>query len=192
MRFRHGKCLEDRWQEVGGRHQIDIVGALVLQAEHHPAEAGGRDSFSQIFLADVVVLAEAAPQGTAGEENGPAASRPADAGLLPVVEGGPGCCGRVQLAAVAGGHGAVGAAVPGAEMAGRAGEGEGVAAGRARVGSGEMRAGGHYTSSLMSPSLIQPIFRRISPRMGVRMAGITKQMSRMPAHIRAPPSGMAV
>ena len=72
---------------MGGRHQIDVVGTLILQAEHHPEEAGGRDGFSQVFLADVVVLAEAAPQGTAGEKNGPAASRPADAGLLPVVQG---------------------------------------------------------------------------------------------------------
>ena len=44
-----------------------------------------------------------------------------------------------------------------------------------------------YRSSFKSPILIHPIFRRISPKIKVSTAGSTKQTSRIPSHIEAPP-----
>lgn len=109
---------QDIGEKVGGGHQVDVLDALVDELEKDPAEVGGSQGFSEVFPGNLHILAEAAPEGAAGEEHGAGAVSAGDHRFLPVVGGGPG---GVDLA----GHpaeaqrtgGAVDAAAAGAEGA---------------------------------------------------------------------------
>lgn len=73
---------------VRGGDQVDVVCALILQTEKNICQLPGADLFPVKLLTDPVVLAEAAAQRTAAEEDGSASVDAADARLFPVMEGG--------------------------------------------------------------------------------------------------------
>ena len=107
-------------QVLGGRHQVYVICPLVLETEECLAQLLCCHLPAEMSAADLVILAEAAAQGTAGEEYSAASAGgrcSADAGLLPVVEGGSGSRKDVAAAAKACGEAAVGFAHPGAEAA---------------------------------------------------------------------------
>ena len=100
---------------VGGVHQVNVVGPGVDQLEENFPQAGEGDFFSEVLLADAVVLAENAAQGAAGKEHG---ARPPGAGegrFLPLVESRPGQHRRFWHPAAAAALGAVTAALAGTE-----------------------------------------------------------------------------
>lgn len=80
---------KDPGQILGGSDQIDVMGALLLQAEEDIGQSAYAQLLSQIFLTDGMVLAETAAQGASAEKYGSTAPGSADAGLLPVVKPGP-------------------------------------------------------------------------------------------------------
>jgi len=75
---------------LGGRHQIDVVGALILETEKDFGQLRNGQLFPKPFMADGIILAETAPQGAAAEKDRAAAFRAADTGFLPVMQGGAG------------------------------------------------------------------------------------------------------
>ena len=50
--------LADGWEILGGRHQVDVVGALFLELQEDLSESGCGNLFSEIFMAQRIVLAE--------------------------------------------------------------------------------------------------------------------------------------
>ena len=100
------------------RDQVDVVGALALQVEEDFRQAPDADLLAKALGADGVVLAVAAFEGAAREKDGAAAAGPADAGLLPEMEGGAGHFERAGSPAEPGPPGGpVGPAAAGAEGA---------------------------------------------------------------------------
>ena len=81
---------QDPGQEVGGRYQIDVVGALSDQFLKDLPQPSGGDGPAEATGGDLPVLAIAAPQGAAGEKHRAAAPRSRQGRLLPQVQGGPG------------------------------------------------------------------------------------------------------
>ena len=108
--------LQDPGRELGGAHQIDIVGPLGNQLFEDLPQARGRDLLSKAPGADGAVLAESAPEGAAGEKHRAGAPGAADAGFLPEVQGRPGRLQPCTHAAEARLPGAVHAAAAGAEF----------------------------------------------------------------------------
>ena len=88
------QCLCHPGQIVGRRDQIQIFGAAVLQLHKNIGQPLGGDRLAHLTLTDGVVLAVAAPQGAAAEKYraapGGGIGVAAQAGLLPVVQGGAG------------------------------------------------------------------------------------------------------
>ena len=74
-------------RHIGGSgDQVNVVGAFFLQPEENVCQLPDGQFFSESLLADGIILAVAAAQGTAAEKYGPAAKAPADTWLLPMVE----------------------------------------------------------------------------------------------------------
>ena len=73
-------------QKVGGRHQLDVVGALGDQLVKYLPQPPGCDVLSRPSGGDAPILAVAAPQGAAGEEHRARAPRAGDGRLLPLVQ----------------------------------------------------------------------------------------------------------
>ena len=80
----HG--LRDERDVVVRGHEVDVVRALRLQLEEDLRESLEADALSDLLVAQLIVLAEHALQGAAGEEHRAAAFLAGDARLLPVVE----------------------------------------------------------------------------------------------------------
>ena len=72
-------------QKMGGGHQINVFRSLGNELLHGPAEGGRRHLPAKAPGADLLILAVQASQGTAGKENGPAAARPCQGRLLPLM-----------------------------------------------------------------------------------------------------------
>ena len=92
-----GELSADRLQGLqhggkigGGGHQVDVVGTFILQFQEDFRKPAGRDGLSEVLLTDFIILAEAAPQGAAGEEYRAAAALPADNRLFPWMKGSTG------------------------------------------------------------------------------------------------------
>ena len=68
------------------RHQIDIVGALILQLQHNLDQALGRDLETEIACRDLVVLTVDAFERTAAKEDRARAGLARDGRLLPHME----------------------------------------------------------------------------------------------------------
>ena len=68
------------------RHQVDVVGALVLQLQHNLDQALGRNLKTEIARRDLVVLTVNALERTAAKENRARASLARDGRLLPHME----------------------------------------------------------------------------------------------------------
>lgn len=62
-------------QVLGGRHKVDIVGALLLEMQKNPGQLSGGDGLSKVFVADGVILTENATEGTAGKKDSAASTR---------------------------------------------------------------------------------------------------------------------
>ena len=75
---------------VGGVDQVDVVGALADEIKKDLPQTGDRDGLAKIPVADLLVLAEHAPQGAAGKKDCTGAVCPRDRRLFPFVEGGSG------------------------------------------------------------------------------------------------------
>ena len=75
---------------VGGVDKIDVVGPLADQLQADLPQAGDGERFSEVPVADCLVLAEHTAKRAAREEHGPGAPLTGDGGFLPVVEGRPG------------------------------------------------------------------------------------------------------
>ena len=95
-----GQRLGDGPHEVRAGDEADVVHACVAQAEHGVAQFGHGELHASAG-SYLVVLAVDAAQGAAGEEDGAAAARAADAGLLAEVRRGPGGAGQISRAAAA-------------------------------------------------------------------------------------------
>ena len=80
----HG--LRDEGDVVVRGHEVDVVRALRLQLEEDLRESLEADALSDLLVAQLIVLAEHALQGAAGEEHRAAAFLTGDARLLPVVK----------------------------------------------------------------------------------------------------------
>ncbi len=76
-------------QEVGRRHQIDIMMTFRDQFLENLPQAGGIQTEAVLLRGDLIVLAEFTAKGTAGEEDGAGAVFAGDHRLLPIVPGGP-------------------------------------------------------------------------------------------------------
>jgi len=61
--------LQDLWDDMLGRDEVDVVAAAVLQAEHHRGQPPRGHRLAAYLPGDVEVLAEHAPQVAAGEED---------------------------------------------------------------------------------------------------------------------------
>ncbi len=109
------------WQNgreiLGGSDETDVVRALVLQPQEDIRQFPYRQCFAESFMADFIILAVAAAQGTAGEENRAAAAGSADTWLFPGVKHRQGGHGLAAAPAAACSLGSVNAAFLGAEFA---------------------------------------------------------------------------
>ena len=93
--------LPDSAGEGSGADEVDVVGPLGGELPENLPQALHGDGFPDAAPADGGVLAVDAPEHAPGKEHGPAPAGAADAGLLPVVEGGPGDDRQAGLAAEA-------------------------------------------------------------------------------------------
>ena len=80
----HG--LRDEGDVVVRGHEVDVVRALRLQLEEDLRESLEADALSDLLVAQLIILAEHALQGAAGEEHCTATFFSGDARLLPEVE----------------------------------------------------------------------------------------------------------
>ena len=71
------------------RDELDIVSAVVLQAEEHICKLRNGQRFSAKLVADDIVLTVNAVEIAAGKEYGPGAVFIGNARLLPLVQGSP-------------------------------------------------------------------------------------------------------
>ncbi len=105
---------------MAGRHKVDIVAALLLQAEHHAGQLFGLHLLPHANLADLVILAVLAGQVAPGEKDGARSTPAHQGGLLAKVRTIAGDNG--PLAGVAAGalcaQAAIHAALAGAQIAG--------------------------------------------------------------------------
>src|SRR5699024_11313621 len=76
---------QDGGKELGGGDEVDVSGTFVLQLKKDFSQPVRGEDLSHLPLADGIVLAVAAFQGAAGEEDSAASAFPADTGLLPEV-----------------------------------------------------------------------------------------------------------
>ncbi len=111
------KGSENPGQVLCGSHQADIMGAFLLEPEEDIRQLARGQFFSEIFLADCVVLAKTAAQGATGKKHGAASPLPADARFFPMVQRCPCCPYLVRTSAEAQTFGAVRKAFPGAKLA---------------------------------------------------------------------------
>ena len=87
------QCFQDPRQILRGGNQIDIVRPLRLQCKENFRQPFGGDLFPLAPVTDDAILTKNTAQRTSAEKHRPGAPfgvLPADAGLLPAVEGGPG------------------------------------------------------------------------------------------------------
>ncbi len=87
------QCFQDPRQVLCGGNQIDIVRPLRLQCKKNFRQPFGGDLFPLAPVTDDAVLTKNTAQRTPAEKHRPGAPfgvLPADAGLLPPVESGPG------------------------------------------------------------------------------------------------------
>lgn len=97
-------CLQGKAElgdKVGGGYEIDVDGALGLKLKKYLREPFYGYLPACVSQGDIVVLTVNALEVTAREKNSPGACGAANAGLLPVVKGGPGGGKAVGLAAEA-------------------------------------------------------------------------------------------
>ena len=73
-------------QKMGGGHQVDVLRAPGNQVFHQTAQSGAVHGHAHRPAGDLPVLAVAAAQGAAAEENGAAAAFSGQGRLLPLVE----------------------------------------------------------------------------------------------------------
>ena len=81
---------QDPRQEMGGGHQIDIVGALGDERLEDLPQVRRGDGLAVASGGDGAILAVGAPEGAAGEEHRSAAVCAGDGRLLPHMQGGAG------------------------------------------------------------------------------------------------------
>lgn len=82
---------------MGGSNQVDISGALILEAEKDFAQPFRRNFLSKSLLADFIILAVTASEGTPGKEDGSASTVFAQARLFPEMKR---CSGGFQRCAL--------------------------------------------------------------------------------------------
>ena len=82
------QCFGDHAGKVRRCNKLNIMDALIPQAQHQRAKLGNGKNSSDTFPADFTVLTENTAEIAAGEENGSGTARPADAGLFSVVRRG--------------------------------------------------------------------------------------------------------
>ena len=80
----------DHMGVVGGVDEVDVVCALADELQADLPQPLHRYRFSEVLVADAVVLAEDTVQTAPGEKDGAGAIGAGDGRLLPHVEGGPG------------------------------------------------------------------------------------------------------
>jgi hypothetical protein len=111
------KDRKERRKKLGGSDKINVLGSLFLKSQQDFFQTLLREDFSQTFLTDGIVLAVAAFQCTAGEEDGAASALTGQTGFLPQVKGSPGCGKKSAASTDAWTGPAVGMAHAGAEGA---------------------------------------------------------------------------
>lgn len=104
---------QDRRQELGGGHQVNVLRPLGDQAIKNGPQAGAVHGLSRRSAADGGILAVHAAQGAAAEKHGPAAAVPGQGRFFPLVEHGFRHDGLVRAAAEAKGGPPVHSAAPG-------------------------------------------------------------------------------
>ena len=90
------QCREYVGKKMGGRHQIDVLCALINQGQEDFPETAAVHRCAVLLQGNGVVLAEPTAKGTAGEKDRTRTEAAGYNGFLPVVEGGAGGMGLAR------------------------------------------------------------------------------------------------